>query len=186
MDFITKLPRTARGMDSIWVIVDRVTKSADFISIHESISAEKLDNIYVRQVVAIHGVLLSVLSDRYVRFTSRFSKWFHDEIGTRLHFSTYFHPHIDGQSERTIHTLEDMLCVCVLDFGGSWDTYLLLAEFSYNNIYHASVDRRPLKMLYGRKYRTPIYWGEVGHRDMGSTEVVLKITEMIQQVRSRL
>ena len=75
---------------------------------------------------------------------------------------------------------------CVLDFGASWDTYLPLAEFSYNNSYHASIDRPPFEMLYGRRCRTPICWGEVGQRVMGSTEVVLKTTERIQQVRSRL
>ena len=180
MDFIMKLPRTARGVDSIWVIVDRLTKSAHFIPMQESISAEKLADIYIREIVARHGVPVSVISDRDVRFTSRFWKRFHDELGTRLHFSTAFHPQTDGQSERTIQTLEDMLRACVLDFGGSWDTYLPLAEFSYNNSYHASIDRPPFEMLYGRRCRTPICWGEVGQRVMGSTEVVLKTTERIQ------
>ncbi|CAH1425485.1 unnamed protein product [Lactuca virosa] len=93
---------------------------------------------------------------------------------TLLHFSTSFHPQTDGQSERKIQTLEDMLHTCVLDFGGSWDTYLPLVEFSYNNSYHASIDRPPFEMLYGRKYRTPIYWDEVNQRVMGSIKVVLK------------
>ena len=115
-----------------------------------------------------------------------FWKKFHDELDTRLHFSTAFHPQTDGQSERTIQTLEDMLRVCDLDYEGSWDTYLPLVEFSYNNIYHASIDRPPFEMLYGRKCRTPICWGEVGQRVIGSTKVVLKTTERIQQVRSKL
>ena len=102
MDFITKLPRTARGVDSIWVIVDRLTKSAHFIPIQESISAEKLADIYIREIVARHGLPVSVISDRDVRFTSKFWKRFHDELGTRFHFSTAFHPQTDGQSERTI------------------------------------------------------------------------------------
>ena len=87
---------------------------------------------------------------------------------------------MNGQSEWTIHILEDMLRACVIDFGGSWDTYLSLAEFSYNNSYHASIDHPPFEMLYGRKCRTPICWGKVGQRVMGSTEVVLKTTERIQ------
>ena len=179
MDFVTKLPRTARGVDSIWVVVDRLTNSAHFIPIQESISAEKLADIYVREIEARQGVPVSVVSDRDVRFTSRFWKRFHDEMGTRLLFSTAFHPHTDGQSERTIQTLEDMLRACVLDFGGSWDTYLPLAEFSYNNSYHASIDRPPFEMLYGRKCRTPICWGEVGQQVIRSKEVVLKTTELI-------
>jgi hypothetical protein len=87
MDFITQLPRTARGVDSIWVIVDRLTKSAHFIPIQESISAEKLVDIYIREIVARHGVLVSVISDRDVRFTSRFWKKFHDGLGTCPHFT---------------------------------------------------------------------------------------------------
>ena len=82
--------------------------------------------------------------------------------------------------------MEDMLRACVLDFGGSWDTYLLLVELSYNNSYHASIDRSPFEMLYRRKCRTLICWGEVGQRVMGRTKVVLMTTERIQQVRSRL
>ena len=96
MDFITKLPRTARIVDSIWVIVDRLTKIAHFIPILESISAEKLAEVYVREVVACHGVSVSVVSDRDVRFSFIFWKRFHDEMGTRLHFSTTFHPQTDG------------------------------------------------------------------------------------------
>lgn len=156
MDFITKLPRTARGVDSIWVIVDRLTKTAHFIPIQESISAEKLADMYVHEVVARHGVPISVVSDQDIRFNSRFWKLFHDKMGTLLHFSTAFHHQTDEQSERTIQTLEDVLRACILDFGGSWDTYFPLAEFSYNNSYHASIDRPPFEMLYGRKCRTPI------------------------------
>ena len=107
-------------------------------------------------------------------------------MGTRLHFSTTYHPQTDGQSERTIQTLEDMLRACVLDFGGSWDNYLPLVEFSYNNSYHASIGMPPYEMLYGRKCRTPICWGEVGQRVLGSTEIVQATTENIQKIRERL
>lgn len=84
---------------------------------------------------------------------------------------------MDGQSERMIQTLED-----ILDFGGSWDTYLLLAEISYDNSYHASIDRPPFEMLYGKKCRTLICWGEITQRVKWSTEVVLKTTKRIQDV----
>jgi hypothetical protein len=97
-----------------------------------------------------------------------------------------YHPQTDGQSERTIQTLEDMLRACVLDFGGSWDNYLPLVEFSYNNSYHASIGMPPYEMLYGRKCRTPICWGEVGQRVLGSTEIVQATTENIQKIRERL
>ncbi|KAJ9536818.1 hypothetical protein OSB04_un000042 [Centaurea solstitialis] len=148
-------------------------KSAHFIAIRESSSAEALADIYVKEIVARHGVPVTIISDRDVRFTSRFWGKFHDDLGTRLQFSTAFHPQTDGQSERTIQTLKDMLRACVLDFGGSWDTYLPLAEFSYNNSFHASISMPPYEMLYGRRCRTPICWGEVGQRELGSTEIVI-------------
>ena len=103
-----------------------------------------------------------------------------------MHFSTAFHPQTDGQSERTIQTLEDMLRACVIDFGGSWDSHLPLAKFAYNNNYHSSIGVPPFELLCGRKCRTPVCWGEVGHRVMGRTEVVLQTTKMIQQIRQRL
>ena len=115
MDFITKLPRTARGDDTIWVVVDRLTKSAHFLAIKESSSAEKLAEIFVREIVSLHGIPVSIISDRDTRFTSRFWQKFQEELGTRLHFSTAFHPQTDGQSERTIQTLEDMLRACEID-----------------------------------------------------------------------
>ncbi|KAJ9547715.1 hypothetical protein OSB04_020258 [Centaurea solstitialis] len=102
MDLITKLPHTPRNVDAIWVIVDRLTKSAHFIAINESSSLEKLADIYVKEVVARHGVPVTVISDRDVRFTSWFWARFHEDLGTRLQFSTAFHPQTDGQSERTI------------------------------------------------------------------------------------
>ena len=108
--------------------------------------------------MARHGLSVSTVSDKDVRFTSRFWKRFHEELGTCLHFSIYFHLQSDGQSERTIQTFKDMLYACVLDFGGNWDTYLPLAEFSHNNSYHASIDRPPNEMLYGSKCR-PRYVG---------------------------
>ncbi|KAJ9547869.1 hypothetical protein OSB04_020412 [Centaurea solstitialis] len=186
MDLITKLPKTPRKFDAIWVIVDRLTKSALFLAISESSTAEQLAEIYVKEVVSRHGVPVSIISDRDVRFASRFWERFHSELGTRLLFSTAYHPQTDGQSEHTIQTLEDMLRACVLDFGGSWDTYLPLAEFSYNNSYHSSIGMPPFEMLYGRRCRTPICWGEVGQRVLGSTEVVQRTTEDIQRIRERL
>ncbi|KAJ9565945.1 hypothetical protein OSB04_001911 [Centaurea solstitialis] len=186
MDLITKLPKTPRGFDAIRVILDRLTKSAHFLPIQESSSADKLADIFVREIVRLHGVPVSIVSDRDTRFTSRFWERFQKEMGTKFHFSTDFHPQTHGQSEHTIQTLEDMLRACVLDFGGSWDKYLPLAEFSYNNSFHASIGMPPFELLYGRKCRTPICWGEVGHRVLGSTEIVLKTTELVQMIRERL
>ena len=157
MNFITILPTTAHGVNAIWVIVDRLTKSVHFLAISETSSAEKVAEVYVREVVARHGVSTSIVSDRDVRFTSRFWKKFHEELGTILHFSTTYHPQTDGQSERTIQMLEDMLRACVMDFGGCWDTYQTLAEFSYSNNHHSSIGMPPFELLYRRRFQTPIF-----------------------------
>ncbi|GJU46097.1 putative reverse transcriptase domain-containing protein [Tanacetum coccineum] len=171
MDLITKLPKTPRQCDAIWVIVDRLTKSAIFLPIKESMSSEALAELYLREVVARHGVPVSIVSDRDNRFTSRFWQRFQEDLGTRVHFSITYHPQTDGQSERTIQTLDDLLQACAIDFGGSWDKYLPLAEFSYNNSYHSSIKMPPYEMLYGRKCRTPICWGEIGQRELASSDV---------------
>ncbi|GJT33928.1 retrotransposable element Tf2 [Tanacetum coccineum] len=148
MDFVTKLPRTSGGHDIIWVIVDRLTKSAHFLPMREDYKMERLARLYLNEIVARHGVPISIISDRDSRFTSRFWQSMQEALGTRLDMSTAYHPQTDGQSERTIQTLEDMLRACVLDFGGSWDVHLLLVEFLYNNSYHSSVRCAPFEALY--------------------------------------
>ncbi|KAI3797434.1 hypothetical protein L1987_32691 [Smallanthus sonchifolius] len=177
MDFITKLPRTAKGHDSIWIIMDRLMKSAHFLPIREMFSSKRLAEVFINEVVARHGMPLTIVSDRDTRFTSRFWKRFHEAMGTRLHISTAYHPQTDGQSERTIQTLEDMLRACVIDFDGSWDSHLPLAEFSYNNSYHTTIGMPPYEMLYGRRCRTPVCWGEIGQKELGSLEVVRETSE---------
>ncbi|GKB13529.1 putative reverse transcriptase domain-containing protein [Tanacetum coccineum] len=129
MDFVTKLPKTAAGQDTIWVIVDRLTKSAHFLPMREDDTLEKLTRQYLKEVVSKHGVPVSIISDRDGKFTSHFWKSLNKALGTRLDMSTAYHPETDGQSERTIQTLEDMLRACVLDFGKGWDRHLPLAEF---------------------------------------------------------
>ncbi|GKF68938.1 putative reverse transcriptase domain-containing protein [Tanacetum coccineum] len=122
MDFVIKLPKSSSGHDTIWVVVDRLTKSAHFLPIHEDYKTEKLAKIYTNEIVARHGVPVSIISDRDGRFTSHLWQAFQEALGTRLDMSTDYHPQTDGQSERTIQTLEDMLRAFVMDFGGSWDT----------------------------------------------------------------
>nr|GEV33756.1 putative reverse transcriptase domain-containing protein [Tanacetum cinerariifolium] len=117
MDFVTKLPKTTAGQDTIWVIVDRLTKSAHFLPMREDDTLEKLTRQYLKEVVSRHGVPVSIISDRDGRFTSHFWKSFNKALGTRLDMSVAYYPETDGQSERTIQTLEDMLRACVLDFG---------------------------------------------------------------------
>ena len=112
------------------------------------------------QIVKLHGVPKTIVSDRDGRFTSRFWQQVHESLGTNLHFPTTYHPQSDGQSERTIQTLEDMLRACILDWGGHWSDHLALVEFSYNNSWHASIQMAPYEALYGRRCRTPLCWDE--------------------------
>nr|GEU30400.1 putative reverse transcriptase domain-containing protein [Tanacetum cinerariifolium] len=163
MDFVTKLPRTSSGHDTMWVIVDRLTKSAHFLPMREDYKMDRLAS----------------------QFTSRFWQSMQEALGTRLEMSTAYHPQTDGQSERTIQTLEDMLRACVLDFGGSWDVHLPLVEFSYNNSYHSSMRCAPFEDLYGRKCRSSIMWAEVGKGHLIGPDLVQKTTEKISQITNR-
>nr|GEU55498.1 putative reverse transcriptase domain-containing protein [Tanacetum cinerariifolium] len=162
MDFVTKLPRTNSGYDTIWVIVNRLTKSAHFLPMREDYKMDRLVRLYLNKIVTRHGVSISIISNRDNQFTSRFWQSMQEALGTWLEISTVYHPLTDGQSERTIQTLEDMLKACVLDFRGSWDVHLPLVEFSYNNSYHSSMRCVSFEALYGRKCHSSIMWAEVG------------------------
>ncbi|GJZ35721.1 reverse transcriptase domain-containing protein [Tanacetum coccineum] len=186
MDFITKLPKTAAGFDSIWVVVDRLTKSAHFLPMKETDLTEKLTRLYMKEIVARHGIPVSIISDRDSHFTSRVWKSLHKALGTQLDLSTAYHPQTDSQSERTIQTLEDMLRACVIDFGNGWDRHLPLVEFSYNNSYHTSIKAAPFEALYGRKCRSPVCWAKVGEAQLTRLEIIHETTEKIFKIRDRM
>ncbi|GJT73919.1 putative reverse transcriptase domain-containing protein [Tanacetum coccineum] len=186
MDLVTKLPRSSSGYDAIWVIVDRLTKSAHFLPIREDYKMEKLARIYINEIVARQGVPMSIISDRDGRFASHLWQALQEALGTKLHMSTAYHLETDGQSEHTIQTLEDMLQACVMDFGGSWDTHLPLIEFSYNNSYHTSIKCAPFEALYGQKCRSPVIWTEVGESQLIGPELIQETTEKIFQIKERL
>nr|GEY11155.1 putative reverse transcriptase domain-containing protein [Tanacetum cinerariifolium] len=279
MDFVSGPPRTPSGYDSIWVIVDRLTKSAHFLpmkkmdsieklaqlylkeivylpeklrgihntfhvsnlkkclanenlvipleevqlddklhfieepmeimdrekalgtrldlstayhpetdgqTIREDYKIEKLARLYINEIIARHGVPVSIVFDRDSYFTSRFWKSLQKALGTRLDLSIAYHPKTDGQSKRTIQTLEDMLRACAMNFGRNWDTHLPLVEFSYNNSYHSSIKYAPFEALYGRRYQTPIAWTEVGEGKLFGPEIVQDTTDKIVQIKKRL
>ncbi|GJU76863.1 putative reverse transcriptase domain-containing protein [Tanacetum coccineum] len=146
----------------------------------------KLTRQYLKEVVSRHGVPVSIISDRDGRFVSQFWQSLQEAFGTQLDMSTAYHPETDGQSERTIQTLEDMLRACVMDFGKGWDRHLPLIEFSYNNSYHTSIKAAPFEALYGRKCRSPVCWAEVGDAQLTGPEIVRETTEKIIQIKHRL
>ena len=186
MDFIVGLPKTRKQHDAIWVIIDRLTKSAHFLPIRISQSLESLADLYIREIVRLHGIPISIISDRDPRFTSRFWNQLQQALGTKLKFSSAFHPQTDGQSERTIQTLEDMLRACMLEWKGDWDIHIMLAEFAYNNSYHASIGMAPYEALYGRPCRSPLYWNEIGERKLESPMILQHYTQQVNMIRDRL
>ncbi|GJZ93170.1 putative reverse transcriptase domain-containing protein [Tanacetum coccineum] len=186
MNFVTKLPKTATGQDTIWVIVDHLTKSAHFLPMREDNTLEKLTRQYLKEVVLKHGVPVSIISDRDGKFTSYFWKSLNKALGTRLDMSIAYHPETGGQSERTIQTLKDMLRAYVLDFGKGWDRHLPLVEFSYKNSYHTSIKAAPFEALYGRKCRSPICWAKVRDSQLTGPEIIHELTEKIVQIKSRI
>ncbi|GJR37407.1 putative reverse transcriptase domain-containing protein [Tanacetum coccineum] len=172
MDFVTKLPKSSQGYDTIWVIVDRLTKSAIFVPMRETDPMDKLARMYLKEVVTRHGIPVSIICDRDPRFASNFWRSLQNALGTNLDMSTAYHPQTDGKSERTIQTLEDMLRAYAIDFGKGWVNHFPLVEFSYNNSYHASIKAAPFEALYGRKCRSPVCWTEVGEAQILGPELI--------------
>ncbi|GJS76519.1 putative reverse transcriptase domain-containing protein [Tanacetum coccineum] len=144
MDFVTKLPKSSQGYETIWVIIDRLTKSAIFVLMRETDPMERLARMYRKEVVTRHEIPVSIICER-------------------------------DPSERTIQTLEDMLRTCVIDFGKGWVSHLPLAEFSYNNSYHASIKAASFEVLYDRKCRSPVCWAEPMEFQVGD-RVMLKVS----------
>jgi hypothetical protein len=149
MDFIVGLPRTQSDYDSIWVIVDRLTKLAHFIPVKITYSGPQLAELYMSRIACLHGVPKKIVSGRGTQFTSKFWKRLHETLDTQLTFSSAYHHQTDGQTERVNQILEDMLRACALQYGRSWDKSLPYAEFSYNNSYQVSLKIATFDMLYG-------------------------------------
>ncbi|GJX24546.1 putative reverse transcriptase domain-containing protein [Tanacetum coccineum] len=158
MDFVTKLCNLSQGYDTIWVIVDRLTKSVIFVLLRETDPMEKLVGMYLKEKA----------------------------LGTNLDMKTAYHPQTDGQSKRTIQTLEDMLRACAIDFKKGWVNHLPLVDFSYNNSYHASIRAAPFEALYSQKCRSPVCWAEVGQVHLTGPEIVQETTEKIIQIKQRM
>ena len=186
MDFVVGLPKARRGFDSVLVVVDRMTKSAHFLPVKTTYGAEEYAKLYIHELVRLHGIPLSIISDHGAQFTSHFWKSFQRGLGTKVKLSTAFHPQTDGQAERTIQTLEDMLRACVLELKGSWDDHLPLIEFAYNNSYHSSIGMAPFEALYGRRCRSPVGWFEVGEVALLGPDLVMDALEKVRMIRERL
>nr|GEW25920.1 putative reverse transcriptase domain-containing protein [Tanacetum cinerariifolium] len=177
---IEKIVQIKQGMQATR---DRLKSYAD---LKQTDPMDKLARIYLKEVVTRHGIPVSIISDRDPRFVSNFWRSLQNALGTRLDMSTTYHPETDGQSERTIQTLEDMLRACAIDFGKGWVNHLPLVEFSYNNSYHATIKAAPFEALYGRKCRSPVCWTEVGEAQILGTDIIQETIEKIVQIKQRM
>ena len=186
MDFVVGLPLTGRKHDSVWVVVDRLTKSTHFLPVRTDYSLDKLAELYIKEIVRLHGIPISIISDRDPRFTSRFWGQLQEALGTRLNFSTAFHPQTDGQSERVIQIMEDMLRSCVIDYEGSRDRHISLVEFVYNNSFQSSIGMAPYEGLYGRKCRTPLCWTELSEKKVIGPDLIQETEEKVKMIRDIL
>jgi len=169
MDFVTHLPRSLRKHDSIWVIVDRLTKTAHFLPIDLRISMEKLVQIYISEIVRLHGVPSSIVSEKDPKFTFRFWQTLQEDLGTRFRLSSR------GLAQN----------LRIRSFG-QLDEILPLAEFTYNNTYQASIGMTPFEVLYGRKCRTPLCWFQDGENILIGPELIQQTNEKVKKIQERL
>ena len=186
MDFIVGLPRTSTGYNSIWVIVDRLTKIAHFLPVRDKYQAEQYAKLYLDRIFSLHGAPKTIVSDRGSLFISKFWKSLHESLGTKLIRSSAYHSQTDGQTERVNQILEDMLRACVLSYGAMWDECLPLAEFSYNNSYQESIKMAPFEALYGRRCKTPLNWSEAGEHWFFGPDVVKEAEQKVKLIQANM
>ena len=179
IDFVIGLHRTQKSYDSIWVVVDPLTKFAHFILVKFTYSAEDYARSMLDYILCRHGILLSIILDRGAQFTSRFLRSFQKGLGTKVKLSTVFHPQTNGQAKPTIQTLEDMLRACIIDFTGNWDKHLPLVAFAYNSSYHSSIFMALYEALYGRICRSQIIWFEMGEYKVLGHGLIYKTLEKV-------
>lgn len=186
MDFVSGFPKTSKGNNSVWMIVDRLTKLAHFLPMKINHPLQKLVEMYIYEIVRLHGIPQSIVSDRDLRFTSRFWEGLQKALGTKLRLSSAYHPQTDSQTQRIIQSLEDLLRDCVLEQRGAWDSHLPLIEFTYNNSFHASIGMEPYEALQGRRCRTPLCQYELGESVMLGPEIVQQMIENINMIQEKM
>jgi hypothetical protein len=186
MNFIVGLPRISRGYNSIWVIVDRLTKLAHFIPVATTYRVGQYAELYISHIVRYHSIPKTIISDRGSIFVAHFWEQLHECLGTHLIRSSAYHPQTDEQMKRVNQIIEDMLYACVLMDGPKWNKHLPLAEFSYNNSYQESIKMSPFEALYGRPCRTPLSRSESSKRVIFGTDIVTKAKEKVKQIQGNI
>ncbi|KAA3484549.1 DNA/RNA polymerases superfamily protein [Gossypium australe] len=179
IDFISGLPLSLKKKDAIWVVVDLLIESAHFILVRIDYSPDRSAKLYIAEIVRLHGVPRSEI---YIAILEEIAR----SSGYEVKFSTAFHPQTDGQSERVIQILEDMLRCCVLEFEGNWEKILPLVEFAYNNSFQSSIKMAPYEALYGGKCRTPLYWTELSEKKSHRVNLTRETEEKVKAIRDNL
>ena len=156
MDLITQLPKTSTGYDAILVVVDKYSKMLHIIPTTTTVTAPDLAKLFFKEIVRLHGIPSSVISDRDPRFTSSFWQQIWKQLGTKLAMSTAYHPQTDGQTERANRTIEEMLRAYVNRKQNDWDQYLTAIELAYNNSKQASTGYSPFYLNYGQHPSIPL------------------------------
>jgi hypothetical protein len=177
---------STRKFDSIWVVVDRLTKSAHFVPIHTKYWVQKNAEIYIAHMLCLHGVPKTIISNRGLQFVAHFWKQLHASLGTHLIRSSAYHPQIDGQTERVNQILKDMLRACVMEYPGSWDKNLPLAEFSYKNSYQESLKMTPFEALYGWQCCIPLNWIKLGEKAIFGPDIVVEAEATVRRIQENL
>ena len=189
MNFVTVLPHSPKGNNAIWVVIDRLTKSSYFIPFREGQSTKLSADKYMIEVVRLHGVSVSIVSDSTLDSNHTFERAcikFRDSLGTHLKFSMSYHPETDRQSKLPIQILENMLRACMIYFKGLWEDHLCLVEFSYNNNYQVSIKMAPFEALYDTKCRSLLCWDEVGERRHLGPKVIIQTVYKVRIIREHL
>jgi hypothetical protein len=181
--FHSWLPRTQAGYDYIWVIVDRLTKVAHFIPVKTTYYEAKLVELYMSQIVCLHGVSKKIVSNRGSQSTSKFWEKLHESMDTKINFSSTYHTRTEGQTERTNQILEYMFRACALKYEKRWDKSLPYTKFLYNNSYQASIEMAPFQALYGWLCRTPLFWSQTGESQVFGPEVLRDVERQVQMIR---
>jgi hypothetical protein len=186
MDLIVSLPLTGRKFDSIWVIVDRLSKSTHFIPVHTNYNVQKYVGIYIARVLCLHGVPKTIISDRGSQFVARFWEQLHASLRTHLIHSSAYHPHMNDQMERVNQIIKDMLRAYILEHQGSWEQNLPWAEFSYNNSYQEILKMAPFEVLYGCRCHTPLNWIELGEKVIFGSNHVEEAEATVRLIQDNL
>ena len=186
MDFIIGLPKSKKKNDSIFVVVDKLSKAAHFIPMKSTYKAVHIADIFLKEIFRLHGIPKAIIQDRDTKFTGNFWRSLFSGLETQLNFSTAYHLQTYGQTKRVNHIVEDMLRMYVMNNPTKWEDYLNLADFAYNNGYQTSAKMSPFQILYGRKCRTPVTWDSPVDQLMLGPDLLKDLEQLVTKVQVNL